>query len=288
MCTLGECRIATCDANWGHCVGPASDGCETDLRTSSANCGRCGTICGAGRQCFFGACVPLSNYDRAVLADLPVAYFPLDEVSGTTVRDLVGGLVGTVHGAVTMGTGALTPAGGTAMTFAGGHVVVPGAEALGTANFTFELWGRRNLADGALLSGALSMRNGPACAATQGFTLQTEPGAAGRWLIYSGTRTPPTGLCWDSTTGGPTAVDVARHVVGAYDGAVMRLYVDGAQAAQIAAVFVPFGGTLYLGAVQNVPGGAVNLLFSGVIDNVALYDRALDATTIMNHFNAAR
>jgi hypothetical protein len=284
-CFLGECRIASCDANWGHCIGPAAGGCETDLRVTDAHCGRCGTICDAGARCIFGGCVALSDYDRAVLADRPTLYLPLDETSGSTVRDLVGGLTGTIRGAVVPSAAPLT-AGGSAMTFSGGFIEVPMGPASGASGYTLEFWARRAVLDGTPLSAAVSMRNGPSCMMTQGFTAYVEPGALGRWQIYSGTRAPPSGQCWDVVAGGPPAADTRHHVVAAYDGTTLRLYVDGIRGAELMTAWVPYAGALLVGAMQNIPGGAVSLPFAGVLDNVAFYDRALNGTAVANHFAA--
>jgi hypothetical protein len=55
-CAAGGCTVAACAANFGNCDGNAANGCETDLRGSNGNCGRCGTACGAGTVCSNGAC----------------------------------------------------------------------------------------------------------------------------------------------------------------------------------------------------------------------------------------
>jgi hypothetical protein len=45
-CTGGVCGI-TCNANLGNCDGLLNNGCETDLRTSAANCTACNVACSA-------------------------------------------------------------------------------------------------------------------------------------------------------------------------------------------------------------------------------------------------
>ncbi|MBK6534072.1 MAG: hypothetical protein IPF99_32225 [Deltaproteobacteria bacterium] len=44
-CVAGSCTL-TCSAGRGDCDGSSANGCETNLTTSSANCGRCGSACG--------------------------------------------------------------------------------------------------------------------------------------------------------------------------------------------------------------------------------------------------
>lgn len=55
VCQAGQCSALRCIANggeyWADCNGDASDGCEINLRTDASNCGRCGTVCPAGKQC---------------------------------------------------------------------------------------------------------------------------------------------------------------------------------------------------------------------------------------------
>jgi hypothetical protein len=38
----GQCAVAACDAGYGDCDGAPTNGCETNLATSAANCGACG------------------------------------------------------------------------------------------------------------------------------------------------------------------------------------------------------------------------------------------------------
>jgi len=54
-CTAGRCGIA-CDPGFGDCDGDPSNGCETNLQRSSANCGACGHACGPSQLCLVGEC----------------------------------------------------------------------------------------------------------------------------------------------------------------------------------------------------------------------------------------
>jgi hypothetical protein len=59
-CTAGVCAIGACAAGAGNCDGAAVNGCEVDLNTAVANCGRCGGQCparaNATATCAAGAC----------------------------------------------------------------------------------------------------------------------------------------------------------------------------------------------------------------------------------------
>ena len=58
-CVSGSCQLGACDAGWGNCDGIASNGCETNLNTSTSSCGACGSTCdlaNASESCVSGIC----------------------------------------------------------------------------------------------------------------------------------------------------------------------------------------------------------------------------------------
>ena len=59
-CAGGLCTIGMCEAGFADCNGDPADGCEVDLNTSVANCGRCGGACmeqtGRMAVCVMGRC----------------------------------------------------------------------------------------------------------------------------------------------------------------------------------------------------------------------------------------
>ncbi len=60
VCSLGVCARSECAAGRGDCDGIPSNGCETDITTSAANCGACGNACSlphAVPACVSSACV---------------------------------------------------------------------------------------------------------------------------------------------------------------------------------------------------------------------------------------
>ena len=59
VCDTGRCRL-TCAEGWGNCDGLATNGCETNLRSTLAHCGGCNIPCPAPNhnsvECFNGMC----------------------------------------------------------------------------------------------------------------------------------------------------------------------------------------------------------------------------------------
>lgn len=59
-CNAGVCQVAACDAGFGDCNLDPLDGCETDLRANSSNCGVCNNTCtrtNATATCAASQCV---------------------------------------------------------------------------------------------------------------------------------------------------------------------------------------------------------------------------------------
>src|SRR5215470_7590906 len=96
----------------------------------------------------------MSAYSSKVIADGAVAYWRLNETSGTTAVDVIGGNNGTISGGVTLNqAGALTD-GDKAMTFNGtGRIDVAKAaySAIGTGPLTLEAWVWLDPAGGAFM-----------------------------------------------------------------------------------------------------------------------------------------
>ena len=59
-CTLRDCSDIDCENGSANCDGDAQNGCETDIRSETMNCGQCGLYCaisGAYAGCVDGECV---------------------------------------------------------------------------------------------------------------------------------------------------------------------------------------------------------------------------------------
>src|SRR5262249_48824450 len=85
---------------------------------------------------------------------------------------------------------------------------------------------------------------------------------SGQWTYFAGTTVPQLGTWY--------------HLVTTYDGASLKLYVngvlDGSQPAS--GPILTTSGPLLIG------GGAINWFFNGRVDEVSLYDRSLSASEV--------
>jgi len=73
------------------------------------------------------------------------------------------------------------------------------------------------------------------------------------------------------------------HIVGAYDGSNLTIYVDGVSSSSPASGSLNLtGSSAYVGFLE---GGAY---LNGIIDEVAIYSKALNATEVLDQYNAGR
>lgn len=219
-----------------------------------------------------------SLYAQAVLSDSPIGYWRLGEPAGfsiTTAYDWSGGAVnGTINGTVTLGqTGALYNDPNTAMLFDGstGYITLTTAvNGSGRSAITFEGWYK--LSTTALGSFTnLFMSD----SANKGFQVYWNGTANLNWNVGNGTTNvlatysaaPVAGVWW--------------HVVGTYDGANIRLYVNGTLRAT-----TPLTGSMTATATPVI-GASIGFSsnFPGTIDEVAIYPTALSPARITAHYN---
>jgi hypothetical protein len=154
---------------------------------------------------------------------------------------------------------------------------VPYAAGLNTASYSFSAWFK--VAGGAAHRAVISSRDDvPA----RGYILYVEPG--GTVSFWSGT-----GAGWHTLTGPVATVGAWYHVAGTYDSTTQtkRLYLNGAQIQQATGVLQALNTSrpLRIGAGRNETAG--DYWFNGDIDEPAVWNRALSATEIADHYNAA-
>ena len=109
---------------------------------------------------------------------------------------------------------------------------------------------------------------------TNSYWLRLESSGALTMYVYDGTSYEP------HATGTTLVAGTLYHVVGTFDGANLRVYVDGTLRATTArAVTIQDNG-------NQVNVGVGGSYFDGVMDEVAVYGKALTAQQISEHYLA--
>jgi hypothetical protein len=208
----------------------------------------------------------------AVLGDAPLGYWPLGEFGGTVAADAGGGgLSGTYVGAVTSGVAGVTGGSNAAAGLDGSsaYVDVPGvADTSFASSFTLEAW---------VKSGAAQQDRGIVGKWTYPW------GGLLLWIDGSGNYSlaVTANMANYLTTSVAPTVGTWQHVVGTWDGGMLRLYVDGTEIGSKPFIGVPGIATDNF-RIGNYPGPDKYL--NGAVDEVALYDHALTPSTIRAHY----
>ncbi|MCC6313640.1 MAG: SH3 domain-containing protein [Thermomicrobiales bacterium] len=214
-----------------------------------------------------------------------VAYWRFDETSGTTAHDAVaGGPEGTYAPATGLGApGLLGDDPNTAIRLDGsGDAFVDMGDALdfpGAAPFTLETW--IAIDDFAAAYPRVIQKEG----------VDDRDRRQG-YLIYLNKETGRLGFeRWEDghpdvvTTPDPAPTGEPVHIVAVYDGTAMRLYVNGAEVSQAPAERQLIDNSFNFRVGVRSDGDSP---FSGIVDEVAIYDQALDAETIAAHYDAGK
>jgi hypothetical protein len=230
---------------------------------------------------------PTAPYPGTALADNPIGYWRLGETSGSVARDYWGGHDGT-YNAVTLGQpgySSFDP--DTAARFTGQGTYVGGIGGIdfagASSTFTVEAWvkGSANQVANAVI---ISKGRGPEGAGgVNGWQFVLDV-TGGKYRFHV---EPASGTAGDATADvGPN--DTWQHVVGVYDGAGMSIYVNGAVSGGGGSA--PANGPLNTALPVTIGGGqggvtpVIDLYFNGTIDEVAIYNTALNDTQIQAHY----
>ncbi len=197
------------------------------------------------------------------------------EDTGTTATDAVAGINGALNGAAKWAPGRLG-AGAVWLDGISSINIPDNAAALGTTNATVEAWVRPDV----LAAGPIYNRQ--TSAGIGGVSL--ELGASGEVIFKR-----YTGGAWQTVSSPTNTVAVGSwyHVAGTYDGTSQLVYVNGAQKGSLAssgATNNPAGALVRIG--QNIFSTAQAL--KGAVDAVAVYNRALAPSELMDHYTAGK
>jgi len=216
------------------------------------------------------------HYADVVLAAGPSAYWRFGPDSASAAVDATGGdHLGTYVGAMTFVPGAIAADGETAALFSGlNHVAVGDKlDFPGTASFTLEAWVKPT---GATNSGGIITKN-------------TEVGGNNRngYLLFvsddlvAAERTLTEVTNQRAFYGVGPPVGVWTHLVATYDGGTLTVFVDAAVRAT-SNVSIDLPDSTFSFAIGGRDGGPIER-FSGAIDEVAIYPRALTPGEVTLH-----
>ncbi len=211
---------------------------------------------------------PPADYAATVTADAPAAYWRLGEASGATAADAQGTSPGAYRGLISLGQpGLIAASANTAVSLNGTsqYVTVPHTAALATSDtFSLEAWLNRRLRKRS--EAILSKGSG-------GYQLYVNRSNQ-LTLAKVGS-----GDIVRSTVGLSSAA--AHHVVATKSAGVVRLYIDGVDRTGTVTnhTISPTTNALMLGVG---PAG----YFAGILDEVAVYPRALTSSDASRHYAA--
>jgi hypothetical protein len=226
---------------------------------------------------------PGPTYEATVLADRPASYWRLGETGGGAAADRAGAAPGTYAGGARLGQpGAIAGDGDGAVGLDGADdavVIGDRHDFAGRAAFSLELWVYPTTIDGTyrrLVSKESYLT--VSAARRQGYALGYQ--AAGG--LFCGRYV---GETVTEAFGKPgLTANAWNYVVCTYDGATIRLYLNGAPVGSVASTASLADTSLALTLGQNT-GGGNNL--AGRLDEVAIYPTALPAARIQEHYRAA-
>ena len=218
-----------------------------------------------------------SNYRLLILSDVPLAYWRLDEPSGTNAVDQMGTFDGTYQDTPTFGQDGVMNdgSGSTSVAFTGGNDRMLGSDWAafqfsGFAPFTLEAWFNTNTVAG---GSAIIIHK------------QVNSSGNGWELIRSGSTVFCNRVGTAQTTnvsGGTVVVGTDHYVVSTYDGTTHRIYLDSVEVDTDNSVVSMNTSTVEVAIGDDQEGSGAE--FNGTIDEVAIYDRALTPAEIVEHY----
>lgn len=225
----------------------------------------------------------MSNaYSVQVEKDAPIAYWRLGDSSGPTAYDTAPNRYnGTYYGTETFGqAGPVVGDANTSVLFDGssGYMLAPATlSTSGWTAITIECWIYLSNVTYATYPRVVS--NDYAQGTSRGVDFQVNTTGSG-FVFSIGNGTTYSEAVYNLSMTAATWY----HYVGTWDGTTIRIYVNGVQqASALLSGAIAAANSLYIGRDSTFSGQ----FFPGRIGEVAIYNYALSATTILNHYNTA-
>jgi len=221
---------------------------------------------------------PSDNYGSRVFSDNPYLYYRLGDAAGsTTAKDSsLSGTAGVYTGGVTQGTaGAVSGTTDTAATFDGQSGQVDSVQSYNDPEvYSIEAWFKTTTTTGGKIVGFGSSQTGTSGSYDRHIYMQDNG-----QLVF-GTYT---GQLNTITTGGAYNDGTWHQVVASQSSDGLKLYVDGALQGQNPQTQAQaYSGYWKIGG--DTTWGSSSSYFKGSIDEVSIYDKALSASTVGDHY----
>jgi hypothetical protein len=286
-CLGGGCYLASCTAGFADCDRDQTTGCEVNKNTDAANCGACGHVCALGETCLSGTCT-------ADLSQGLIGYWNLDDAFGSAaaVDSSSNHLNGQLQGNVTFVPGGGKQGSGAA-TFGGSgfiRVTFPNnAKGQGAGvfipqgNITFAMWFKTSSANVGGLQVVEGGTWGTGCDRVIG-------NGAGNTLQYN---------AWSEVNMSEAFVvndGVWHQLVYVLDRTSgFKAYIDGVPEVSdgtptsncgVGCSGFNWASEYWIGRSAGCRFGAD--YFTGLIDDVRIYDHVLPPSTVVQLFNATK
>lgn len=207
-----------------------------------------------------------------------ISYYKFDENSGTTVGDSVGTNTGTYNGSGTAWTTGIINSGGNFVQANSNSVHIPGFNNIITYSaISVQAW----VKFASFPSDSRIVANSHTDSDSKGIQLYTaNSGGIQRLRFDVGLGSPIRG----ESTGGGISTGTMYHVIGVYDGATVTIYINNVQGSSNSGSGTITASALDLWISGNpaYSGDYVN----GVIDEVAIWNRALTSTEVSQLYNS--
>ena len=246
-----------------------------------------------------GSASTTKTYTQAVAADKPIDWWHLDESSGATATDSTGTNNGTYSGTIVYAQSSVVPfGGGTSVDLgsAAGKVNIADVnDFVGNVPYSVELWTQFKQP---ILTGTFDAafrwivgkqvpavgRSGWGLGYYFGQTTNSSGPNSGRFFFERWNSDASNGLVWPASPPIQINPDRQYHVVATYDGATLRLYVNGLfiNSSSAGLALPDTAAQIALGAFNSTFASA----YRGKMDEVAIYDYALNLNQVKAHFSA--
>lgn len=226
---------------------------------------------------------PITAYQSVVLADSPIAYWPLNDTSGASAVDISGnGNPLTYINSPTLGNAAIGTNLGVCPYFNGSNQnaqLASPPSLLQVMQGSFEVWVKSPIALNAAAVLTTAYASTPINFA---IALGSSVGSASGSNIYGGSYT---GSFWQGYLSSTTfAANTLYHLVLVVSGTTATLYINGSSiGSSTITSFTPTNAAIYVGRRWDSVGSPYT---NAYISNVAMYSTTLSSTRVLAHYNA--